>query len=78
MHKVKILTSLNFRMHNYNLLLVEIEGSCGKIHQQWKASSTQLWPRLEIIDEKEDNMDSEGYDEQVPEIAIAANQRKDE
>jgi hypothetical protein len=43
-----------------------------------KAASTHLWPELEIIDEEEGNMDSEGLDEQVPENAIAANQRKDE
>lgn len=43
-----------------------------------KAASTHLWPELEIIDEEEVDMDSEGLDEQVPENAIAANQRKDE
>lgn len=43
-----------------------------------KAASTHLWPELEIIDEEEGNMDSEGLDEQVPENAIATNQQKDE
>lgn len=43
-----------------------------------KAASTHLWPELQITVEKEDNMDSEGLDEQVPENAIAANQEKDE